>query len=238
MSNDATFGTILNDLRDQGEEVRARFLPGFFKAARGVHGEGDRFLGVRVPNVRKLARKYKAASEETVLELLRSEWHEARLLALLIWVIQFERGRSAERSRIFRLYIENIARVNNWDLVDLSAPKIVGAYLSDKDRSLLYEFAKHDSLWKRRISVMATYHFVLKMDEFEDALRLSEILLKDRSDLIHKASGWMLREVGKKDLPVLERFLARNLKTMPRTMLRYAIEKFPEEKRQFYLTRR
>jgi len=209
----------------------------FFKIKEGQYGYGDKFLGVRVPVLRKAANLYKETAEDDVIKLLNSEFHEARLLALFIWVTQFSKGREEEKERIFKLYLENTKHINNWDLVDSSAYQIVGVWLEDKDRAVLYQLAKSISLWERRISIMATLHFI-KNKDFSDTLKLSTILLNDSEDLIHKAVGWMLREVGNRDRAIEEQFLQQHYKNMPRTMLRYAIEKFSEERRLQYLNAR
>ena len=206
----------------------------FFKTGPGEYGEGDIFLGIRVPVTRKVARKFRELPLEQVLKLLKSKFHEERLLALFILVALFKKGNDKEKKNIYDAYLDNTDTINNWDLVDSSAHQIVGGYLFERNRKRLYQLAKSKSLWERRISMIATYTFI-KKDDFEDTLRLSEILLTDEEDLMHKAVGWMLREVGKKDIEVEERFLRKHYKKMPRTMLRYAIEKFEEEKRQGYL---
>jgi 3-methyladenine DNA glycosylase AlkD len=215
----------------------------FFKTGPGQYGEGDRFRGIRVPTLRKLVKQYRALPHEDVLALLKSPWHEDRLLALLIWVEQTraatKRGDEAQRTLIFESYLANTAYINNWDLIDSSAEHIVGAHLYQSGShnapiALLTKLAQSASLWERRIAIMATFHFIRK-GEFAETLRVAGLLLGDREDLIHKAVGWMLREVGERDLAIEEDFLLSRYKQMPRTMLRYAIEKFPEERRQAYL---
>jgi len=206
----------------------------FFKTGTGEYGEGDRFLGIRVPVLRKLAKEYRETSITESDQLLKSTFHEARLLALLLLVQHYRAGEEPVRKRIYTLYLKRTQQINNWDLVDTSAEHIVGAYLMDKDKEPLTKLALAKDLWQRRIAVMATFHFI-KQDEFSETLRVAELLLQDQEDLIHKAVGWMLREVGKRDLSVEEGFLKRHYQEMPRTMLRYAIEKFPEERRQCYL---
>jgi len=217
-----------------GNREDAKVLQWFFKTGPGEYGEGDVFAGVRVPVLRKLSGEFAGADESTLHALLESMVHEERLLALLILVRQFEKGNEAGRSRIYTFYLAHTNRINNWDLVDLSAPRVVGGYLVNRSRRLLYRLVKSTSLWERRIAVLATFAFV-RQGDFADSLALAERLLGDREDLIHKAVGWMLREVGKRDLAVLETFLKPRCKTMPRTMLRYAIEKFPEPLRLAYL---
>ncbi len=206
----------------------------FFKTGPGEYGEGDVFLGIRVPVTRKVARKFRELSLDQILKLLKSKFHEERLLALFMLVALFKKGDDIEKKNIYNAYLGHTDSINNWDLVDGSAHQIVGGYLFERDRRPLYKLVKSKSLWERRISIIATYTFIKKND-FEDILKLSEILLADEEDLIHKAVGWMLREVGKLDLEMEEKFLRKHYKKMPRTMLRYAIEKFVEKKRQGYL---
>jgi 3-methyladenine DNA glycosylase AlkD len=223
-------------LRSLGNPADAAFLAGFFKTGPGEYGDGDLFIGVRVPVVRKVAREFKSLPLAEVANLLHSKIHEERLAALVVLVLQTEKGDAETRKRVYDLYLANTKHINNWDLVDLSAPQLVGAYLNDKSRRPLYRLAKSSWLWDRRIAVLATFHFI-RHGDFDDTLRIAELLLADRHDLIHKAVGWMLREVGKRDQAVLERFLKEHCCTMPRTMLRYAIERFPEKTRRAYLAR-
>lgn len=226
---------LQKELLNESDPDKARVLQGFFKTGVGEYGEGDIFLGVTVPVSRKIAIKYKNLNLPDVRKLLKSEIHEERLTALLILVHNFKEGDESEKKKIFNFYLKNIRFVNNWDLVDLSADKIVGAYLSDmKDRGVLYKLAKSKNLWERRIAIVATFNFI-KNDEFKDTLKTAKILLEDNHDLIHKAVGWMLREVGKRSSETEDQFLKKHYKKMPRTMLRYAIEKFPEKRRREYL---
>ncbi|MCX5816096.1 MAG: DNA alkylation repair protein [Proteobacteria bacterium] len=214
---------------------KARVLRRFFKTAPGQYGEGDVFLGIVVPDSRKIAKKYADLAFEEVSALLKSKTHEERLIALFILIAQFEKGNTQIKEEIFRLYLKHTAFINNWDLVDLSAEKIVGAYLERRPKEILYELARSESLWERRISIIATFRFI-KEGKYEDTFTIASILLRDREDLIHKATGWMLREVGKRcSEEVEETFLRKHLKEMPRTMLRYAIERFSPEKRRQYL---
>ena len=208
----------------------------FFKCGPGQYDEGDAFLGIMVPALRKLLRELTPISVDEAFELLQSKWHEARILALMILVRKYERGDAPMRDEIYRRYLASTSRINNWDLVDVSAPAIVGAYLFDRDRAPLFTLAKSSSLWERRIAIISTLSFI-RHDQFDDTLRIAEILLDDCHDLIHKAAGWMLREVGKRDQPVLERFLRKHARLMPRTMLRYAIERFPAELRAGYMAK-
>src|SRR5688572_9210213 len=207
----------------------------FFKTAPGEYGHGDRFLGIRVPTLRKIAREFRAAPVAVAFALLRSPLHEERLLALLILVTRYAGGTEAERQRIYEQYLKHVPKhVNNWYLVDSSAQYIVGAHLVQRDRGVLYELARSPHLWSRRVAIIATFWFI-KQGSFRDTLAIAELLLDDREDLMHKAAGWMLREVGNRDSAVAERFLRRHCRDMPRTMLRYSIEKLPERKRRAYL---
>ena len=216
---------------------KAKVLRGFFKTGSGQYGEGDVFLGIVVPASRKIAKKYADLALEEVLALLKSKIHEERLIALFILISQFKKGDIQIKKEIFRLYLKHTAYINNWDLVDLSADKIVGTYLEKRPKEILYELARSESLWERRISIIATFHFI-KEGKYEDTFAVASILLRDREDLIHKATGWMLREVGKRCSEEAEEvFLRKHLEEMPRTMLRYAIERFSPEKRRQYLTR-
>jgi len=217
-----------------GDPERAKVLQKFFKTGPGEYAEGDIFVGIRVPEIRKLAKEYQAFPLPDVLQLLHSPIHEARLLALLILVRAHRYGDASLQQRIYEAYLENTRFINNWDLVDLSAEHIVGPQLRYWSRTQIRTLAASNWLWDRRIVIMATFHCI-KKKEFSKTLYISELLLKDSEDLIHKAVGWMLREVGKRNQRTEESFLKTRYKTMPRTMLRYAIEKFPEDLRQRYL---
>jgi 3-methyladenine DNA glycosylase AlkD len=222
-------------LRGHASEEYAANLKWFFKTGPGEYGEGDRFLGVRVPDIRSVVREvWRTASFDDVLTLLESPWHEERLCALLTWVEQFRRGGVEARRRIYEAYMRNVSRINNWDLVDLSAGHIAGGWLFDRSRRPLERLAGSPLLWRRRVAIVATGHFIARGD-FKPTLLISTRLLRDREDLIHKAVGWMLREVGKRDRPVLESFLDKHASNMPRTMLRYAIERFPARLRKRYM---
>jgi 3-methyladenine DNA glycosylase AlkD len=223
-------------LQSLGNPQDAAFLARFFKTGPGQYGEGDRFIGVRVPVIRRVARQYAALPLAEAERLLHSPIHEDRLAALIILVMQAAKSDAAARRRIYDLYCRSTEFINNWDLVDVSAPQIVGNYLVDRSRRPLYRLAASNWLWDRRISILATFSFIRQAD-FDDTLKIAETLLRDREDLMHKAVGWMLCEVGKRDLAVLEEFLGRHCRIMPRTMLRYAIEKFPEKQRQRYMAR-
>jgi 3-methyladenine DNA glycosylase AlkD len=206
----------------------------FFKTGSGQYGEGDVFIGVSVPKLRKFAAEFKQLALPELQTLLASEIHEERFLALLILVNRYDKASVADKEKIYKFYVKNMKHINNWDLVDTSASYIVGAYLFDKNREVLETWAHSNNLWERRIAIIATHYFIKKND-FEYTLRIAKILLHDKHDLIHKAVGWMLREMGKKELKPLEQFLDASAHIMPRTMLRYAIEKLPEKQRLAYL---
>jgi 3-methyladenine DNA glycosylase AlkD len=225
---------IQGELSRLGNAQQAAILQRFFKTGPGEYGEGDRFRGIRVPVLRKLARKYRQLPLAEAADLLRSAFHEDRLLALFIMIHHYYKGEGVVRSNIHHLYLEHTAFVNNWDLVDASAPHLVGHYLKDRAKDPLPRLAASSILWERRIAIMATFTFI-KEGDFRETLRIAGLLLADPEDLIHKAVGWMLREVGKREMTVAEAFLRAHHQEMPRTMLRYAIEKFPEAKRQAYL---
>ncbi len=225
---------IREELEALSTPEKKEFLPYFFKTGKGQYGEGDKFLGVVVPDSRKIAKKYKDIPFQEVKNLLNSEYHECRLCALLILVERFKKADEQNRKAIYEFYLSHTHRINNWDLVDLSSQYIVGEYLLDKDRSVLYKLADSELLWDQRIAVLATFPFIRNHD-FEDLLALSEKLLHHKHDLMHKAVGWLLREAGKKDKTVLIGFLDRYYKEMPRTMLRYSIEKLTSEERAYYM---
>ena len=206
----------------------------FFKTGKGEYGEGDKFIGLKVPTQRKLAREFKDLNLDDLTQLLKSSIHEERLISLFILVGRYHKADEKTKNEIFDFYLKNRKGINNWDLVDLSAPKILGKHLLKKDKAILFKFAVSKNLWERRIAILSTLEFI-KNIEFKTTLQLCKILLNDEHDLIHKATGWMLREIGKKDLDVEEKFLKAHYKKMPRTMLRYAIEKFPKSKRKKYL---
>ncbi len=229
-----TVNKIRSKLRKLADKDKAKILQGFFKTGPGQYGEGDRFLGITVPVLRKLAKECRDTRIMEIIQLLESPIHEERLLALFLLVQAYSAGDASAKKKINALYLKKNKYVNNWDLVDLSAPNIVGHYLADKSRRPLYDLARSQNLWKRRIAIVATLYFI-RQNEFSDTLKISRILISDRHDLIHKATGWMLREVGKRDLRALEKFLISHQMGMPRTMLRYAIERFPEERRREYL---
>ena len=228
----------LKDLRDSLNKrinpEQAKVYLRFFKTGKGEYGEGDEFLGIKVPVSRQISKQFKDLPLLEIQELLNSKIHEERLIALFILTEQYRRADYKKKKNIYNFYLKNSKRVNNWDLVDLSAERIIGAYLLDKDKKILFRLAKSKNLWERRIAIMSTFHFI-KEGFYNTTFEISDMLLQDEHDLIHKAVGWMLREIGNRNLAEEENFLNKNYKTMPRTMLRYAIEKFPEKKRQAYL---
>lgn len=224
------------ELKKSSDPKNAEKCLRFFKTGKGEYGEGDKFIGVIVPEQRKIAKKYIDTPLKDLQELLNSEIHEYRQISLMILVYKFQNKKTTEeeKEKIYKLYLKNTKNINNWDLVDISAHHIVGKYLLDKDREILYKLAKSKNLWEKRIAIISTFAFI-RTNEFEDTLKISEMLLNDNHDLMHKAVGWMLREVGNRNLKTEEDFLRKYYKKMPRTMLRYAIEKFEETKRQKYL---
>lgn len=224
---------LIKELEKVQDKKQAELLQRFFKTGKGEYGEGDIFLGIKVPVQRKICSKYDLELED-IQELLNSGIHEHRLCAIFALVAKYKKHEKL-RGKIFRFYLKNTKRINNWDLVDLSAHKIVGDYLLDKDKDILFKLAKSKNLWERRISIISTFAFIAN-NQFGYSFELAEILLKDKHDLIHKAVGWVLREIGKKDVKALENFLKKHYKEMPRTMLRYSIEKFSASKRKLYLT--
>lgn len=228
---------IKKEVKKFHDQEKARFLMRFFKTAKGEYAEGDIFYGLTVPQSRKIAAKHKILSIKEIISLLKSPVHEERLIALLLLIERFK-NHSEERKEIYEKYLENTKYINNWDLVDLSADKIVGEYLRDKDKSVLQKLANSENLWDKRISIIATFQFIKEDKSETETFRIADILLHDQHDLIQKAVGWMLREVGKRiSEEKEEEFLKSRYKTMPRTALRYAIERFSIEKRKHYLTR-
>ncbi len=225
---------VKKTISKQKNPAQAIILQRFFKTGKGEYGEGDIFYGIKVPEQRTISKQFKDLSFADIKKLILSKVHEERLIAAFILVDQYKRGDEKKKKSVYDFYLKNRKGINNWDLVDLSAPKIVGAYLIDKQKDLLYKFANSKDLWEKRISIISTQAFI-REHFFEDTLNISKTLLGDKHDLIHKAVGWMLREIGNRDLETEEEFLKKHYKTMPRTMLRYAIEKFPEQKRLAYL---
>lgn len=228
--------SIQKELRSLENRQKAKSLSRYFKTGKGDYAEGDVFLGLNLPQLRSISKKYSDLSLSEIALLLKSKIHEERLVSLLILVNLYEKN-IHHRKKIFDFYLNNLEYINNWDLVDLSSYKIVGRFLYGWNKeyfSILKSLAKSRNIWERRISIVSTYYFI-KNNEFNEALKISKMLLRDEHDLIHKAVGWMLREIGKRNQNVLENFLKKHYKQMPRTMLRYSIEKFSENKRKSYL---
>lgn len=225
---------IQSKLRELANKKNAEIAQRFFKTGPGEYGEGDIFLGIRVPVLRKFAKEYQTITVEEAEHLLKSPIHEERLVSLFILIRIYSKGDEIVKKGIYELYLSNTRFINNWDLVDSSAEHIVGNFLQEKEKNPIYRLARSKNLWERRIAIISTFCFI-KRGHYSETLKISKILLKDKEDLIHKAVGWMLREVGKRNLPLEEEFLKDHYKEMPRTMLRYTIERFPELKRQRYL---
>ncbi|EJX02650.1 DNA alkylation repair enzyme [gut metagenome] len=229
------FSVIQQELENFVDPEKQRILPRFFKTGKGEYGEGDRFLGVAVPHIREVAKRHRDASLEDIDALLQSPWHECRFCALVLLVDRFTRASAAEeRAALYAFYLARTDRINNWDLVDASAPRIVGGYLLDRSREDLYRLADSPWLWDQRIAVVANW-YLIRYGQYTDLLALAEKLLHHPHDLMHKAIGWMLRELGKRDRDLLVQFLEKHRLEMPRTMLRYAIEKFSPEERRYFL---
>jgi len=226
---------IRQELKALQNPKKAAFFPSFFKTGKGQYGEGDKFLGITVPAQRIVAKKYKDASLVVIEALLKDPYHEVRLTALLILVMQYEKGDSKKQNEIVKFYLSHLKYINNWDLVDSTAPSILGEHLLEaKNFVLLKKLARSTNMWEQRIAMVATYAFI-RTHVFDPTIEVATLLIDHSHDLIHKAVGWMLREVGKRDQKVLETFLKKHHKTMPRTALRYAIERFPEKLRKRYL---
>jgi 3-methyladenine DNA glycosylase AlkD len=233
-----TANNVIVDLNTHVDKQKAEFLPRFFKTGKGEYGEGDIFIGIVVPNQRIVAKKYKDLPLSEIQKLLSNKVHEYRLTALLILTYKFSKADEKLKKEIVEFYLKNTDRINNWDLIDLSSVEILGTYILDHPdyKKVLYKFSTSKSLWERRISIISTFELI-RSNKFEDSLKIAKILIDDSEDLIKKAVGWMLREIGKRDLLVEEKFLDQHYKIMPRTMLRYAIEKFSEDKRKYYMTK-
>ena len=225
---------IKYEMRKLANKKIAEHSQRFFKTGKGQYGEGDIYLGIRVPVLRKIAKKFRRISLAELSKLLESKFHEERLLSILMLVNLFKSGDEDDQELIYELYLDKTKFINNWDIVDISAGNIVGAFLFEKDKAPLYRLVFSENLWERRIAIVATFYFI-RNDEFDDTLKIAEILFTDKEDLIHKAVGWMLREVGKRVIEIEEEFLEEHYLKMPRTMLRYAIERFPETRRKMYL---
>jgi len=223
------------EIRALADKEIAQHSLRFFKTGKGEYGYGDIFLGVRAPKIRLIAKKHIDISIADMKTLIQSKYHEERLLGLIILVNKYSKNRDKKtRNQLYKIYVSSFKYINNWDLVDVTCPHVIGKHLMDKDRSILYTWAKTEDLWTKRIAIVSTHCFIRK-NELQDTFKIAEILLHDTHDLIHKAVGWMLRESGKRDIEKEEDFLKKHYRTMPRTMLRYAIERFPEPKRQKYL---
>lgn len=228
--------TITSELQALTNAEKREIFPRFFKAGKGEYGEGDRFLGVTVPNIRAIAKLHKDISIEEIRELIQSEWHEVRLCALIIMVEKSKKKDEALRKELFNLYLSQTKRINNWDLVDLSCRFIIGEYLLDKSRDILYQLAQSSLLWDNRIAIVSTYAFIRK-GQLEDTYALSDLMMQHPHDLMHKAIGWMLREAGKRNPERLYDYVMSHRADMPRTMLRYAIEKFSPKERTILMKR-
>jgi 3-methyladenine DNA glycosylase AlkD len=228
---------VINELKAIANPQKALLLQRYFKTGKGDYAEGDKFLGIMVPEQRKVAKKYENLEFDQIQNLISTNIHEYRFTALQILVIQYKKldkkGNQKNKRKIVDFFLKNKKYINNWDLVDTSVPYILGMWLLDKDKEILYKLARSKNIWDRRIAIISTFQFI-KNNDFKEALAIAKILLNDKHDLIHKATGWMLREIGKKNESILEKFLEENFEMMPRTMLRYAIEKFSKEKRNLY----
>ena len=226
---------VSEEIRALADKERAVHSKKFFKTGKGEYGYGDIFLGVRTPQIRLIAKKNISISTTEMKTLIKSKYHEERLLGLIILANKYSKDKDEKvRNQLYKIYVSSFKYVNNWDLVDVTCPHVIGKHLMDKERSILYSWARSEDLWTKRIAIVSTHWFIRKND-LDDTFKIAEILLNDEHDLIHKAVGWMLREAGKRDLEKEEIFLKKHYKNMPRTMLRYSIEKFPEPKRQKYL---
>ncbi|MHB9019997.1 MAG: DNA alkylation repair protein [Minisyncoccota bacterium] len=225
---------LQQELKLAANPKQAKLLQRFFKTGPGEYGHGDIFLGIMVPIQRKITEKYIDLSLTDIQRLLNNKIHEHRFCALAILVSKYKKANESEKKKIFNFYIKNSKKINNWDLVDVSAPKIVGGYLLNKNKTILYKLARSKNIWQKRISILATFWFI-RENKFKDSLEISKILLGDKHDLIHKAVGWMIREIGKRNKQVEIKFLAEHAHKMPRVMLRYAIEKFTPNERHKYL---
>lgn len=229
------FNQLKKELQQKQSIEKAKILQRFFKTGPGEYGEGDVFLGITIPELRKLAKAYILLDFPDLTRLLQSPIHEERMLSLLILMQKYHKNADSQTT-CYQFYVDHKTYINNWDLVDVSAPHIIGHYLFDRDASILLRFAKSRHLWTKRIAIVSTFHFI-REHKFDNTLKIAEFLLHDQHDLIHKAVGWMLREIGKRDILIEKQFLDQYYTVMPRTMLRYAIEKFDEKERKFYLNK-
>ncbi len=234
MKSQSALNNIINEIKESANKEKAKSLQRFFKTGLGEYGEGDIFIGLNNFDQKIIARKFCNLSLKDLESLLKNKIHECRSTALSILIDQYQKGDGIKKEKIFNLYLRNIKYINNWDLVDISSYKIVGNYLLDKPRNLLYQLSESKDVWARRISIISTFEFI-RHNEFKDTLKIARILVNDEHDLIHKAVGWMLREIGKRNLIQEEKFLDKYHRLMPRTMLRYAIERFGKDKRVYYM---
>jgi len=234
MKSQSALNNIINEIKESANKEKAKSLQRFFKTGLGEYGEGDIFIGLNNFDQKIIARKFCNLSLKDLESLLKNKIHECRSTALSILIDQYKKGDGIKKEKIFNLYLRNIKYINNWDLVDISSYKIVGNYLLDKPRNLLYQLSESKDVWARRISIISTFEFI-RHNEFKDTLKIARILVNDEHDLIHKAVGWMLREIGKRNLIQEEKFLDKYHRLMPRTMLRYAIERFGKDKRVYYM---
>lgn len=227
---------LKKELKKLANPKYAEVAERFFKTGKGEYGEGDIFFGIRMGPTRDLAKKYYDIKLKDIALLIKDKYHEVRMCSLLILVYQYQKGNPAEKKKVFDFYLKNTQHINNWDFVDVTCPNIVGDFLLDKNRNILYKLAGSQNLWERRIAIISTFTFI-RDNDFKDTIKIAELLLNDNHDLIHKAVGWMLRETGKRDSKRLEVFLDKYYKKMPRVMLRYSIEKLDERKRKYYLNK-
>jgi len=228
---------IKQELQALADPQTAQHSQRFFKTGKGEYGEGDIFLGIRVPVIRQLAKKHQQLPLDKIESLLHSNFHEQRLLALIMMVNLYKKSDTSTQQQIFNSYINNVQYINNWDLIDTTTPHIIGAYLFDKNRQILFDYAKSDNLWQRRIAVLACFYFI-QLEDFSDFIKIAEMLVDDQQDLIHKAVGWMLREAAKRQLSITMNFLDQYAASMPRTMLRYALERFPADLKKEYMAKK
>ena len=225
---------LKKEIKKHSNPEKAKIYARFFKTGKGQYGEGDKFLGLTVPDQRKLAQKYVYLNFEEIKQLLYSKYHEHRLTGFFILCYKYQKSNAKEKDKIIEFYLMHKHRGNNWDLIDCVSDKLLGKHILEKDKSILYDLAKSESLWDRRIAIISTFEFI-RNKKFKDTKKIAEILMNDKHDLIHKAAGWMLREMGKRDEKELIKFLDKHYRKMPRTMLRYAIERLSEKKKVFYM---
>lgn len=230
-----TVATLKKEAKTYANAKRKKANEWFFKTGKGEYGEGDQFIGISMPHARQIAKNNLNLTLKETQKLLQSKIHEERMIALLIWTYQYEKADEKLKNQIYKTYLKNTKQINNWDLVDVTCNKIVGFHLLNKERKILYQLAKSKNLWEKRIAIVSTSVFIVKKQDFKDTLKIANILMNDKHDLIHKAVGWMLREVGKQDEKPLIKFLNKNYKIMPRTMLRYSLERLSKKQKGFYM---